>query len=88
MKINIRQKLEEKNITRYDLAKRLGVTYATIDNIYKGNSNSIKFEILEALCKELDCTPNDIFISDDPQIQRLLAYQIKLSESPNKSDTH
>lgn len=89
MKISIQEKLKEKNMTRYELAKRIGVTYPTIDNIYKGNSTSIKFEILEAICKELDCSPIDILVSDDPQMQRLLAYQAKLNElnDNNKSDT-
>ena len=36
MKLNIKKKLEENNMSRYELAKRIGVTYPTIDNIYKG----------------------------------------------------
>lgn len=68
MKIIIKDQLDKKGITRYELAKRIGVTYPTIDNIYKGNSTSIKLEILESICKELDCTPNDIIVSDDPKI--------------------
>lgn len=62
MQINIQKQLQEKGMSRYELAKRIGVTYPTIDNIYKGTSTSIKFEILEAICKELNCTPNDILI--------------------------
>lgn len=72
MKISIRKKLKEKGITRYELAKRIGITYPTIDNIYKENSTSIKFEILEAICKELNCTPNDIITSEDPYMKQLL----------------
>ena len=89
MKIDIKQKLEENHMTRYELAKRIGVTYPTIDNIYKGTSTSIKFEILEAICKELNCSPIDILISDDPQMQRLLIYASKLNDlnNKNKSDT-
>ena len=93
MKINIKQKLEENHMTRYELAKRIGVTYPTIDNIYKGTSTSIKFEILEAICKELNCSPIDILVSDDPQMQRLLIYAAKLNalnnknKSKNKGDT-
>lgn len=66
MKISIQKKLNEIGMTRYELAKRIGVTYPTIDNIYKGTSTSIKFEILEAICRELNCSPNDILISDNP----------------------
>ena len=65
MKISIQKKLEEKGISRYELANRIGVTYPTIDKIYKQKSESIKFDILESICKELDCTPSDILIIDD-----------------------
>lgn len=65
MKISIQQKLEEKGISRYELAKRIGVTYPTITSIYRGESTSIRLDILESLCKTLDCTPNDILIFDE-----------------------
>lgn len=74
MKISIQKRLNEIGMSRYELAKRVGVTYPTIDNIYRGKSTSIKFEILESICKELKCTPNDIFVSDDLQMQQLLMY--------------
>lgn len=91
MKIDIKQKLEENNMTRYELAKRIGVTYPTIDNIYKGNSTSIKFEILESICKELNCSPVEILVFDDEslreqQTKRVLTYADKLIKL-NKSDT-
>ena len=72
MKISIQKKLEEKGISRYELASRIGVTYPTIDKIYKQKSESIKFEILESICRVLNCTPNDIIISDDDQVQQLI----------------
>ena len=80
MKISIQHKLEEKGITRYELAKRIGVTYPTITSLYNGTGTSIKLDILENLCIELECTPNDIIVSDDPQLKRLLTYQSKLFE--------
>ena len=92
MKINIKQKLEEKGISRYELAKNVGVTYPTIDNIYKGNSSSIKLEILESICKELDCFLDEILIFDDTdmkeqQLKRLAVYYDKLNKLNDKSDT-
>jgi putative transcriptional regulator len=72
MRLNIKDKLDESGMTRYELAKRVNVTYQTITNIYKGESASIKLEILEAICRELKCTPNDIIVSDDPIVNRLL----------------
>lgn len=93
MKITIQEKLKEKNMTRYELAKRIGVTYPTIDNIYKGTSTSIKFEILESICKELDCLLEEILIFDDPEMKkrqqkRLITYSSMLNQSHiSKSDT-
>lgn len=84
MKINIKKVMDEKHLSRYELAKRIGVTYPTITALYNGTSTSIKFEILEALCKELECTPNDIVESDDPQMQRLLAYYTMLKNVSSK----
>ncbi|KAI4445332.1 hypothetical protein C823_007839 [Eubacterium plexicaudatum ASF492] len=36
MKISIQKKLNNIEISRYELAKRVGITYPTVDNIYKG----------------------------------------------------
>lgn len=78
MKICIQKRLNEIGMTRYELAKRIGTTYPTVDNIYKGNSTSIKLETLESICKVLNCTPNDIIISDDPYMKQLLSSQSKI----------
>ena len=91
MKINIKDKLQEQGITRYELAKRIGVTYPTITSIYNGESTSIKFDILEAICKELDCSLDEILIFDDTnmkeqQQKRILMYYNFLYKH-NKSDT-
>lgn len=64
MKICIKEQLAKNSMSRYELAKRINISYPTIDNIYKEKSTSIKFEILEAICIELHCTPNDILIMD------------------------
>ena len=87
MKLSIKNKLKEKNMSRYELAKRIGVTYPTIDKIYKGESTSIKFDILESICKELNCSPIEILETDDPQMKRLLAYTIKLNKLNKKDST-
>lgn len=91
MKINIKDKLDKQNLSRYELAQRIDVTYPTITSIYKGESKSVKFEILEAICKELNCSLDEILIFDDKdmkeqQLQRLLTYQSKLSELSNKDE--
>lgn len=93
MKISIQQKLKENNMSRYELAKRIGVTYPTIDNIYKGTSSSIKFEILEAICKTLNCSLDEILVFDDinlreAQQKRLVSYFSEINKvNKNKSDS-
>lgn len=88
MKINIKDKMEELNISRYELAQRIDVTYPTITSIYNGKSTSVKFDTLESICKELHCTLDEILIFDDKhmrdqQLKRLLAYQLKIDELKN-----
>lgn len=92
MKISIQQKLNEKGMSRYELAKRIGVTYPTITSIYNGESTSIKFDILEAICKELNCSLDEILIFDDDDLKdqqekRLLAYRTKIYGITQKGDT-
>ena len=86
MKLSIQDKLKEKNMTRYELAKKIGVTYPTIDKIYKGESTSIKFDILESICKELDCSPIEILDSDDSQMKRLLNYTTAINKITHSKD--
>lgn len=81
MKLSIQNKLKEKNMSRYELAKKIDVTYPTIDKIYKGESTAIKLKTLESICKVLDCSPNEILVSEDPQVTRLLTYHHLLSNN-------
>ena len=59
---NIKMKIArmEKNLSQIQLAERVGVTRQTIGMIEAGDFNpSLKLCI--AICKELDCTLNDLF---------------------------
>ena len=80
MKISIKQKLKDVGMSRYELAKRIGVTYPTIDNMYKEKSTSIKLDLLESICAELGCSPNDILISEN--INQKLFTHIKEGDTP------
>lgn len=86
MKINIKDRLEQLGMSRYELAKRVGVTYPTITSIYNGESSSIKFEILESICRVLECTPNDIVIPEDRTVQRLMEYYTRLNQHTKNDD--
>ncbi|WP_349947951.1 helix-turn-helix domain-containing protein [Lacrimispora sp. BS-2] len=45
------------------------------------------FDTLEAICRELECTPNDIIVSDDPTVSRLLLYADKMQRGIKKDDS-
>lgn len=61
MKLRILDILNEKGKTKYWLYIRLGLSYQNFNRIVKGETKSIKFETLSALCNILECTPNDLF---------------------------
>ena len=61
MKLRILDILNEKCKTKYWLYIRLGLSYQNFNRIVKGETKSIKFETLSALCNILECTPNDLF---------------------------
>lgn len=88
MKLNLKQKVDEKGFNRNQFAKLIQLGYQATCNLYDGKTERIYFDTLERICKVLECTPNDIIVSDDPQIQRLLTYQSKFDELKNtKNDT-
>lgn len=64
MKTNIRIALDDilrsQKITRYELAKRSGVGYQTIDNYYKNRVIRYDRDILLKMCIALNCEINDI----------------------------
>lgn len=84
MRLNIKDLVDSKGLNKHQFAQLIQVGYPAACNLYNGKTERIYFETLERICKVLECTPNDIIISDDPQLQRLLAYQTKLTESSNK----
>ena len=89
MQLNIKQKVDGKGLNKNQLSKLLQLGYIATCNLYEGKTERIYFDTLERLCKVLECTPNDIIISNDEQIQRLLAYSSKISRlnNENESDT-
>lgn len=87
MRLNIKHLVDQKGLNRHQFSQLIQVGYVAACNLYEGKTERIYFDTLERICKVLECTPNDIIISDDPQLKRLLAYQSKISELTSKSDT-
>ena len=89
LKINIQNKLKEKGLNKNQFAKECKIGYPAACALYDGTTTRISFDTLENICKVLDCSPNEILESDDPQMKRLLTHASKFNELNNKdkSDT-
>ncbi len=72
LKINIQNKLAEKKLNKNQFSKLMQIGYPAACALYDGTTTRISFETLENICKVLECSPNDILVSDDPQMQQLL----------------
>lgn len=58
--INIDVMLAKRKMKSKDLATKIGITPANLSILKTGRAKGIRFETLEAICKELACKPGDI----------------------------
>lgn len=65
-KINIclKELLDEKGLSRYYLAKKIGTHFEVIDKWYKGKVERMDLDLLARICYVLDCEPADIIKYD------------------------
>lgn len=82
--LKINEILKDKGKTPYWLSKQTGISPNNMGKICNGETTNIRFDTMEKICKALECTPNDIIISDDPKMQRLFAYYTKVNELNQK----
>ena len=83
LKINIQDKLKEKGLNKNQFAKLMQIGYPAACALYDGTTTRISFDTLENICKVLDCSPVEVLVSDDPQMQRLLAYACEINRTNN-----
>ena len=55
MRLCLDELLEKHKLSRYELAKRTGVTYQTIDSYYKNKLLRYDTEVLLKICLALEC---------------------------------
>ena len=66
MKLCIKNLADQNGYTKIRLAKELNMSRQYIYSLYDGSVKSIKIENIEKLCEIFHCTPNDLFINDEP----------------------
>ena len=60
IRITLERALKERQITRYELAKRTGIQYQVIDNYYKNRVKRFDSFVLDRICEALNCSVNDL----------------------------
>lgn len=58
--VNLDVMMAKRKISSSELAERIGITNANLSILKTGKGKAIRFSTLNAICKELDCTPGDI----------------------------
>jgi putative transcriptional regulator len=67
--IRLDRLLVERKMTLTDLSTRVGITIANLSILKTGKAKAIRLSTLEAICRELQCTPGDLleYCPDDSE---------------------
>lgn len=65
IKLNVLNLLGEKGKTKYWLYKQLGMSYQNFNKMINNQTQSIRYDNIEAMCIIFDCTPNDLFVFEE-----------------------
>lgn len=58
--VNLDVMLAKRKMRSNELAERIGLTQANLSILKTGKAKAIRFSTLDAICRELQCTPGDI----------------------------
>ena len=58
--MNIDVMLAKRKMRSNELAERIGLTQANLSILKTGKAKAIRLSTLDAICRELECTPGDI----------------------------
>lgn len=58
--VNLDVQLAIRKMSLNELSRRLGLNPTAVSIIKTGKARAIRFSTLDAICRELNCTPGDI----------------------------
>ncbi|MDR2126777.1 MAG: helix-turn-helix transcriptional regulator [Prevotellaceae bacterium] len=58
--VNLDVMMAKRKISLSELSQKVDITQANISILKTGKAKAIRFNTLNALCRELDCQPGDI----------------------------
>ncbi len=53
--------MADRKMALNELARRIGITDANLSILKTGKARAVRVATLDALCRELDCQPGDLF---------------------------
>ena len=58
---NIDVMMAKKKMSLKELAERIGMSNTNLSLLKNGKVHGVRYRTMEALCRELDCQPGDLF---------------------------
>lgn len=65
--VNLDVMMAKRKISLNDLSEKVDITPANLSILKTGKAKAIRFNTLEAICKELECQPGDILEYKDDE---------------------
>lgn len=59
--VNLNVMLAKRKMTSLELAQRIGMTPANLSILKTGKAKAVRMSTMDAICKELNCQPGDLF---------------------------
>lgn len=58
--VNLDVMMAKRKVSLGELSERIGITPANLSILKTGKARAVRFSTLDAICRELDCQPQDI----------------------------
>ena len=58
--VNLDVMLAKRKMSLSELSERVGITIANLSILKTGKAKAMRFSTLDAICRELECTPADL----------------------------
>ena len=60
IEVNLDVMMAKRRMSLNELSERVGITIANLSILKNSKAKAVRFSTLDAICRELNCTPGDI----------------------------
>ena len=60
IEVNLDVMMAKRRMSLIELSERVGITIANLSILKNNKAKAVRFSTLDAICRELHCTPGDI----------------------------